>query len=189
MIIRKLFKFEAAHLVRNCISEKCAKNIHGHSFKVETFFTSSGLDRGQMVVDFGVIKTIISDFINSFDHSYLIWQKESNVVKDNIKQITERWIELPYSPSAESLSILFFHVINNLVNKQKFNNREQNVKLFAIRIHETDTGYAEARESDLMMLPFIKMEDIMYSPAIIKDWTYDFNHYTIGINTPEQQIK
>ncbi|MBP8064536.1 MAG: 6-carboxytetrahydropterin synthase QueD, partial [Acinetobacter sp.] len=31
MIIRKLFKFENAHVVRNCTSDRCKRSIHGHS--------------------------------------------------------------------------------------------------------------------------------------------------------------
>ncbi|MFR6543952.1 MAG: 6-pyruvoyl trahydropterin synthase family protein, partial [Butyricimonas virosa] len=52
MLIRKLFKFEGAHIVRNCSSHRCRENIHGHSYIVEVFITSDKLDRGYMVIDF-----------------------------------------------------------------------------------------------------------------------------------------
>lgn len=52
MLIRKLFKFENAHVVRNCTSDRCKRSIHGHSYKVELLLKASKLDHGQMVYDF-----------------------------------------------------------------------------------------------------------------------------------------
>ncbi|HCN16273.1 MAG TPA: 6-carboxytetrahydropterin synthase QueD, partial [Moraxellaceae bacterium] len=34
MRIRKLFKFENAHIVRNCSSDRCKYSIHGHSYQI-----------------------------------------------------------------------------------------------------------------------------------------------------------
>ena len=56
MIIRKKFKFEGAHIVRNCSTKRCKTSIHGHSYKVEVFFTSNKLDNGFMILDFGLTK-------------------------------------------------------------------------------------------------------------------------------------
>ena len=36
MIIRKLFKFENAHIVRGCSTQRCRASLHGHSYKVES---------------------------------------------------------------------------------------------------------------------------------------------------------
>jgi len=35
MLIRKLFRFENAHIVRNCSSDRCSRSLHGHSYVVE----------------------------------------------------------------------------------------------------------------------------------------------------------
>ncbi|MDH5465499.1 MAG: 6-carboxytetrahydropterin synthase, partial [Thiovulaceae bacterium] len=61
MIIRKLFKFENAHVVRGCSSSRCRSSIHGHSYKVELLLESNFLDHGQMVYDFGLTKQSIKD--------------------------------------------------------------------------------------------------------------------------------
>lgn len=61
MLIRKLFKFENAHVVRNCTSDRCKRSIHGHSYKVELLLKASKLDHGQMVYDFGLLKGVIKD--------------------------------------------------------------------------------------------------------------------------------
>ena len=75
MIIRKLFKFEGAHIVRHCSSEKCRENIHGHSYVVEVFLTSDKLDNGYMVMDFCRLDKV-KQFIESFDHTYSLWNRE-----------------------------------------------------------------------------------------------------------------
>lgn len=62
MLIRKLFKFENAHVVRNCTSDRCKRSIHGHSYKVELLLKASKLDHGQMVYDFGLLKGVIMTF-------------------------------------------------------------------------------------------------------------------------------
>ena len=113
MIIRKQFKFEGAHLVRNCSSERCKKSIHGHSYIVEVFLESYYLDNGQMVVDFGLLKGTIKDFLDSFDHTYSIWDEEKDEFKGFMKSNSARWVEMPVSPSAEMYSLMFLNAIIN----------------------------------------------------------------------------
>lgn len=169
MIIRKLFKFEGAHIVRNCSSERCKFSIHGHSYTVEVFFSSKGLDKGMMVLDFGLMKGTIKDFIDGFDHAYSMWNKESKDFKDFIKSNSERWIEMPVSPSAEAYSIMFFKVIDSIVKATDFNNGEKEVQLYSVRVHETDTGYAEAFREDLNWADF-DLSDINLSLGVVSEW-------------------
>ena len=60
MIIRKKYTFNNGHIVRNCSSERCKFSIHAHTYSVEFFFTSNGLDNGSMVIDFGLLKNKIN---------------------------------------------------------------------------------------------------------------------------------
>ena len=76
MCIRKLFKFENAHIVRNCSSERCKHSIHGHSYQIELILEAKRLDHGQMVYDFGLLKSSIKDIIDSFDHAICFWNKD-----------------------------------------------------------------------------------------------------------------
>ena len=46
MLIRKLFKFENAHIVRGCSTRRCSHSIHGHSYKVELLLEAFALDHG-----------------------------------------------------------------------------------------------------------------------------------------------
>lgn len=170
MLIRKLFKFEGSHIVRNCTSVRCSHSIHGHSYVVEVFLTAAGLDNGQMIVDFGLLKGTVRDFIDAFDHTHVIWEKESDEVKDFFKKHNQRWIILPCSPSAEMLSLMFFFVIDTIISNTVFNNGEKNPVLKAVRVHETDTGWAESNADDLMKFWKWGLDDIKISQAIIDEW-------------------
>lgn len=169
MIIRKKFKFEGAHIVRDCSSDRCKKSVHGHSYIVEVFFTSQGLDNGGMVMDFGLTKKSISDFIDSFDHCYSLWSREGEEFKNFIKSQSERWIEMPVTPSAEMYSLMFFFVIDQIVKNTEFNNGEQDVELHSVRVHETETGYAESFREDLKFWHW-NLDDILISQPIKDEW-------------------
>jgi len=174
MIIRKTFNFCGGHFVRRTsFSEKCSMSNHGHNFKVEVLLTSNFLDNGQMVVDFGFVKDLLNDFIDSFDHCTYLWNKENDEIKSFFKSYSKRWIELPVSPSAESLSILFFKVIDQIINNTIFNNNEKNISLDSIIIHETDTGYAQAFRNDSQIFDF-NLDDIIFSDEIKNKWKKDW---------------
>jgi len=168
MIIRKKFRFEGAHIVRNCTSQRCRENIHGHSYEVEVFVKSDSLDRGFMVMDF-VLLNKAGEFIHSFDHSYTLWDKELQDVKESMYQINTRVAEIPVSPSAEGYALLFFYTIDKIIANTNFKNGEGNVTLHSVRVHETQSGYAEAFREDLAMVDF-NLNNILFSKSIKEDW-------------------
>jgi len=173
MIIRKLFKFENAHIVRNCTSRRCSRSIHGHSYKVEIKFESNFLDYGQMVYDFGLMKLYIKDLIDSFDHAITLWSEDNPEYLEFAKKFSERWIELPVNPSAEQFSRVFFLMIDRVFNLIEFKNGEREVKLNSIIVHETDTGYAECFKEDaynFKNMGEIRLKDIKFSDRIKKEW-------------------
>ncbi len=140
MIIRKLFKFENAHIVRNCSSERCKFSLHGHSYKIEVCFTADALDNGQMILDFGLMKTNIKEIIDSFDHATTIWDQDSGEYIDDMKKHSLRWVQLPVSPSAEQFSRVIFKMVEMVLEKTKMLNGEVGVKVDSVIVHETDTG-------------------------------------------------
>lgn len=169
MIIRKSFKFENCHIVRNCTTDKCSKSLHGHSYTVEVFLKSKYLDRGGMVVDFSILKREIGDLIDSFDHACIFWTKESEEFKSDMKKWSERWIELPLTTSAECLSIQLAYLIDKILKNTSFKNDEGgDVGLYSVRVHETTTGYAEAFREDLCF--DLWLNDFQFSEAIMKSW-------------------
>lgn len=172
MIIRKSFKFENAHIVRKCTTERCRESIHGHSYRVEVLLESDYLDNGQMVFDFGLLKLEIRDIIDSFDHSVSIWSRDDPSYILAIKEHSQRWIILPVSPSAEQLSRVFFILIDRYLKLNQGVNGEKNVTLQSIIVHETDSGYAQCFKEDAYNIKMgeIDIEKIIFSDDIKNDW-------------------
>jgi len=172
MIIRKLFKFENAHVVRGCSTVKCRSSLHGHSYRVELLFESNFLDNGQMVYDFGLMKQNMKDLIESFDHAIALWSGDDAEYLQSMKAHSDRWVELPVSPSAEQFSRVLFVMIDRLLQLTSTSNGEKEVKLNSIIVHETQTGYAQCFKEDAysVNMGLIKLDDIIFSPQVISDF-------------------
>ena len=173
MVIRKLFKFENAHIVRNCTSQRCKFSLHGHSYKIEVLFESNFLDHGQMVYDFGLTKLMIKELIDSFDHATAFWNEDDEDYKNSIKKHSQRWVSLPVSPSAEQFSRVIFLMVDKVLSQTKMVNGERDVKLHSIIVHETDTGYAQGFREDAYskLMGEIKLEDILFSKQVMDEWS------------------
>jgi len=173
MIIRKLFKFENVHIVRGCSTVRCRSSLHGHSYKIELLFESNFLDNAQMVYDFGLMKQNMKAFIDCFDHAVTIWDQDDEEYIIDMKKYSDRWVQLPVSPSAEQFSRVIFVMIDNILKLTDTVNGEREVKLNSIIVHETDTGYAQCFEQDAYNenMGKINLDDIIFSDMIKEDWS------------------
>lgn len=172
MIIRKLFRFEGCHIVRNCSSDRCKKSIHGHSYTVEVFLEAGKLDNGCMVYDFGLFKGTIKDFIDSFDHATSLWDKESDEYKNFFYKHSDRVVTMPISPSAEGYALLIAFVVDKILKNTVLKNGEDpHLRLHKVIVAETVTGYAEAFPWDVStMFPF-ELKDIKFSDEVKNEWS------------------
>ena len=173
MLIRKLFKFENAHIVRDCTTQRCSENIHGHSYKIEVLLESNYLDDGQMVYDFGLTKRSIKEMIDSFDHAITLWSKDDAKYVEAMKTYSNRWVELPVSPSAEQFSRVIYLIVERILECTHMRNGEKEVKLHSIIVHETETGYAQGFKEDAHseLMGEIKLEDIRFSKQVQSEWS------------------
>ncbi len=169
MIIRKLFTFENAHVVRGCSSVKCRSSVHGHSYKVELLFESNFLDNGQMVYDFGLMKQNMKALIESFDHAIALWNGDNDEYIQDMQKHSQRWVLLPVSPSAEQFARVIFVMIDKLLKLTSSVNGEKEVKLHSVIVHETQTGYAQAFEDDAYSqnMGIIELSKIVFSKDIL----------------------
>lgn len=193
MLIRRLFGFCASHLVRNCTSRRCATSIHGHNYKIEVFVEADGLDNGGMILDFGIFKNQIADFIDGFDHAHHFWDKEN---PDFVKFITEnsaRYVKLQLNPSAESYALIFLYYLNKILQATSFCNDEFPIRVSSVRVHETDNGYAEAFLRDLENPNFSKylnFECVEFSKEIMNEWKNPnmFSHLKEYLENPNSNL-
>lgn len=172
MRIRKLFKFENAHIVRNCSSDRCKRSIHGHSYQVELILQAHRLDHGQMVYDFGLLKGAIKDIIDSFDHAITFWHKDDESYIQACKDFSARWVSLPVSPSAEQFSRVIFFWVNEILKQTQMQNGESDVSVYSVIVHETATGYAQCFLEDVInaQMGLLTLSDFEFSPQVKAEW-------------------
>jgi 6-pyruvoyltetrahydropterin/6-carboxytetrahydropterin synthase len=128
--IRKMFKFEAAHALNRAYSKECC-SIHGHSYKVEVIIFSNALNDDGMVIDFKLLKEIVGPLIEAFDHKLIVTDR-------TLCKHVKGQLVVPFNPTAENMaknmweqmSPILEHLIPGMIR-------------FFIRVHETDSGYAE----------------------------------------------
>jgi 6-pyruvoyltetrahydropterin/6-carboxytetrahydropterin synthase len=133
---RKLH-FDAAHRIVNHES-KC-KYVHGHRYVVDATFVSNNLDSLGRVVDFGVIKEKLGNWIDkNWDHNIILWQKDESLGKMIEIETKQKVFYLPSNPTAENIA----DYLLNVVCAELFCNED--VKCVKIVVSETPNCYAEA---------------------------------------------
>lgn len=138
IICTRRIEFDAAHRVLEHES-KC-KNLHGHRYVVEASFTANNLDALGRVVDFGVIKQRLGDWINeNWDHTTILFQKDEKLGKA-INELTGQTIfYLPSNPTAENMAN---HLLEHIC-PQLF--ADINISCVEIKIYETPNCSVIAR--------------------------------------------
>ena len=174
MKITKTFTAESAHIVRNCSSHRCSHSIHGHSAKIELTVESSKLDNAGMVYDFGLMKGTIKEFIDSMDHCYILCQYDDPEFIEFIQNSCDRWIMIPFNPSAEMLSLFVHKFCQNIINNTITNNSEGKLSIYSVKYWETATGSATSSISDIELIWNDLWEtQIRFSDGVVKDWSKD----------------
>ena len=134
-VIRKKFKFEMAHQLFDAYSKACSEQIHGHSYICELFFRYGAVDKTGMVIDFTEVKDKIKSYIDSWDHCLVMPMMMPESYLETLKIHNKNVKVVPYNPTAEMMAADMLSYIKKVIPK-----------CFKVRLHETDTGYAEYTE-------------------------------------------
>ena len=197
MEITKIFTFEGSHIVRNCSSHRCSHSVHGHSYKVELTFEAKHLDNAQMAYDFGLMKGTIKEFIDSLDHCHVICSQDSDEYVKFFQSHNDRWVMVPFNPSAEMLSIFIMRWVQLILEQTNTNNGEdKGLKIKNVTVWETATGRAKCDEDDVLTIwTDLWIPAICFSTGVTKDWSKDLKAIVFGdgtkkVNNPKvkQQI-
>ena len=172
MKITKTFRFEGSHVVRNCTSQRCSHSVHGHSYVVELEFEGRHLDNAQMLYDFGLMKDTIKGFIDSMDHCHIICNADSEEYIKFFQEHNERWIMVPFNPSAEMLSVFIMRFIQLIMQHTiRSNGEDLNLTVSSVTVHETATGRATCDAEDVKNLwNDMWIIDTCFSNGVINDW-------------------
>lgn len=143
--ITKQFSFETGHALYG-YDGKC-KNVHGHSYKLSvTVIGTPIIDRNNvkfgMVIDFTDLKTIVKEeIVDNFDHATVF--NETTPHKELAHELISRGhhvILVNYQPTSENMVVDFANKINSRL--------PESIKLFSLKLQETDTSFAEWFASD-----------------------------------------
>lgn len=106
-VVRK-HEIHAGHRV--CGHQGKCQHLHGHSYIIHFHCSSKELDDLGMVVDFGIIKATLCQWLaDNYDHRFLIW--ENDPWAKQISQIDPSTVIVPYNPTAENIAGYLLTVI------------------------------------------------------------------------------
>ncbi|MFT5762432.1 MAG: 6-pyruvoyltetrahydropterin/6-carboxytetrahydropterin synthase [Polaribacter sp.] len=143
--ITKQFNFETGHALYG-YDGKC-KNVHGHSYKLSVTvigkpITDSSEVKYGMVIDFSDLKKIVKEeVVDVFDHATVFNQNTPHLeLAKELKKRDHHVILVDYQPTSEMMVIDFASKIKKRL--------PENIKLFSLRLQETETSFAEWFASD-----------------------------------------
>lgn len=143
--ITKQFSFETGHALYG-YDGKC-KNVHGHSYKLNvtvigTPITDTSHVKLGMVIDFGDLKKIVKEEVeNVFDHATVFNKNTPHVeLAKELKDRGHNVILVDYQPTSENMVIDFAKKIKARL--------PSTIKLFSLKLQETETSFAEWFASD-----------------------------------------
>ena len=143
--ITKQFSFETGHALYG-YDGKC-RNVHGHSYKLAVTVIGKPIEDQEnvklgMVIDFGDLKKMVKrEIVDVFDHATVFNKNTPHV--ELAKELSDRGhnvILVDYQPTSENMIQDFAKKIQDQL--------PSHIKLFSLRLQETDTSYAEWFASD-----------------------------------------
>ncbi|MFV0530761.1 MAG: 6-pyruvoyl trahydropterin synthase family protein [Flavobacteriales bacterium] len=138
--LTKIFNFETGHALYG-YDGKC-KNIHGHSYKLHVTILGKPVEdktnpKLGMVYDFGDLKEIVNkEIVNPFDHAVVLNQNTPHSdLGVHLTQQGHKVIFTDYQPTCENMLLDFASKIRNKL--------PSNIKLYSLRLYETENSYGE----------------------------------------------
>lgn len=148
-------EFSYGHRVAN--HECKCKYIHGHNGKVIFHCEAPNLDTLGRVIDFGVIKTLLCEWVeDNYDHRLLLWSQDELLriedayppkgllspldlpLKKAVELFNNSVVRVPFNPTAENIAA---HLLNVVGPRQLANT---NVTLVKVELYETSKCSATA---------------------------------------------
>ncbi len=82
---------------------KC-RHLHGHNYRIHFFCMAEKLDKLGRVIDFGVIKQRLCDWLEeNWDHKLMIWD-EDPLLPELQRLVPDDLVIVPFNPTAENIA-------------------------------------------------------------------------------------
>jgi 6-pyruvoyltetrahydropterin/6-carboxytetrahydropterin synthase len=130
-------EFDAAHRVAG--HEGKCRNLHGHRYAIEATFSATELDALGRVVDFGVIKERLGDWIDTnWDHTTILFDQDKALGLAISGQTAQNIFYLPSNPTAENMALHLLHQVCPALFAGL------PIRCISLKLYETPNCYAEA---------------------------------------------
>ena len=145
MLITKTIEIDMGHRVPNHKS-KC-RNLHGHRYKIEVgvddkIVIEKGSSDEGMVIDFGDLKQIMTDYLDRvFDHGLVLYKHDPLLyilINDDVGKDL-KIINVKFIPTAENLASYWYKELKELL-------KLRSIKIAHVKVWETPTSTAEYYE-------------------------------------------
>jgi len=143
--ITKKFSFETGHALYG-YDGKC-KNVHGHIYKLSVTVIGSPIENRNdvkfgMVIDFTDLKKIVKEeIVDQFDHATVFNETTPHVeLANELINRGHHVILVDYQPTSENMVVDF--------SKRIIGRLPEGIKLFSLKLQETDSSFAEWYASD-----------------------------------------
>ncbi len=129
-------EFDAAHRVIG--HENKCKYLHGHRYVLEVTASANELDSIGRVVDFGVLKSVVKEWVDEkLDHNVILHQDDKSLGDLIEKETGQNVYYLKSNPTAENIAL---HIKSDIIPLLFTKNSFDIVKL---RLYETPNAYVE----------------------------------------------
>ena len=143
--ITKEFHFETGHALYGY--DGLCKNVHGHSYKLAvTVMGSPIVDPSQtkngMVLDFSDLKKIVKEeIVFPFDHATVLnVNSPHKELAEEMESQGHKVLKVTYQPTSEMMVLDFADKIKMRL--------PEGISLFALKLRETETSFAEWHAAD-----------------------------------------
>lgn len=137
-IVSKYVEMDTGHRVPMHAS-KCS-NPHGHRYRVTAYvegpiLSPRGAEDDGMVVDFGVIKALLNEYVHDvFDHAFVVWEHDT-VLRDFLVEQGWHTVVVPFVPTAECFAEHVFGVLDTALALR-------GLRLVGVDVQETPSSVA-----------------------------------------------
>jgi 6-pyruvoyltetrahydropterin/6-carboxytetrahydropterin synthase len=133
LTVTRFHDFSMGH--RICKHEHACAQLHGHNYRVHFTCSAPNLDAVGRVIDFGVIKALLCQWLeDNWDHRMVL--SEEDPWAPRLKEIDDSVVLVDFDPTAENLAAFLFDLGNELLPSP--------ITMVSVRVEETRKCSAEA---------------------------------------------